>query len=464
MQAGNWDRLLALAPPDEIPLYDYRAMLDKELTAGEDAELHDRRSDHHAVGERRHRDRAGHGVGDVRERQAEVADRRHVPGAVDRRRASARRRARHLASSPPDRAAPAGRSVVATVTTATGAATEERVLRTDAHEVESWCYSGSGADALPFGLFLDPSGGESSTGTVSISVVREGGRWFVSPVTTVLSVLDAGIQHIDQRAVDSMLGVAYELPPDGTITLDQPFQAPASATPFSSRVYAFDGKAGQQVVGEFDSTPQKQADPLAFGFVYTADGESVGEVDFSSLPAKPNDFVFASTAKLPSDGSYRLVLNDVGPASGNTDATLTLWDLADAPKALQNIVASNSDSGSNCTSSPGLFGEQICSSYSTTTPTTSFTYPPATSSSSNSASSCVVTNGTLFCGGATVGKVCPAGVTPSASNACLDPAAVQRFETIQSEIASGGQLSSGSGVGSSQSSSSATTEPVTTAP
>ena len=27
-QAGNWDRLIALAPPDELPLYDYRAMID----------------------------------------------------------------------------------------------------------------------------------------------------------------------------------------------------------------------------------------------------------------------------------------------------------------------------------------------------------------------------------------------------------------------------------------------------
>ena len=25
-QAGDWDRLMALAPPDELPVYDYRAM------------------------------------------------------------------------------------------------------------------------------------------------------------------------------------------------------------------------------------------------------------------------------------------------------------------------------------------------------------------------------------------------------------------------------------------------------
>ena len=29
-QAGNWDRLMALAPPDELPVYDYRAWIDKE--------------------------------------------------------------------------------------------------------------------------------------------------------------------------------------------------------------------------------------------------------------------------------------------------------------------------------------------------------------------------------------------------------------------------------------------------
>ena len=29
-QAGDWDRLIALAPPDELPVYDYRAWIDQE--------------------------------------------------------------------------------------------------------------------------------------------------------------------------------------------------------------------------------------------------------------------------------------------------------------------------------------------------------------------------------------------------------------------------------------------------
>ena len=34
-QSANWDRLIALAPPDELPLYDYRAMIDAASTDAE---------------------------------------------------------------------------------------------------------------------------------------------------------------------------------------------------------------------------------------------------------------------------------------------------------------------------------------------------------------------------------------------------------------------------------------------
>ena len=43
LQAGNWDRLMALAPPDELPVYDYRNWID-EVAADDAPRLHDRQA------------------------------------------------------------------------------------------------------------------------------------------------------------------------------------------------------------------------------------------------------------------------------------------------------------------------------------------------------------------------------------------------------------------------------------
>src|SRR5262249_36876762 len=74
------------------------------------------------------------------------------------------------------------------------------------------CLSGDLSGAVPFGLLAYSSGSAApETGPISIDVVREGGRWFVSPVTTVLHAIDATIQHVDKRSIYTLLGIAYEL-------------------------------------------------------------------------------------------------------------------------------------------------------------------------------------------------------------------------------------------------------------
>ena len=127
---------------------------------------------------------------------------------------------------------------------------------TDSGPTMELCLAGDLGDVVPFGLYAFGSGDVApASGSVSVDVVRENGRWFVSPVTTVLEALDATVQHIDERTIYTLLNLAYELPPDGTITLNEPFTAPARSGFFSSSVFAFDGTKGQKVVGELVRQP-----------------------------------------------------------------------------------------------------------------------------------------------------------------------------------------------------------------
>ncbi len=230
------------------------------------------------------------------------------------------------------------------------------------------------------------STGEQTTGPVSISVVREDGRWFVSPVTTVLGIVDNTVHQIDQRMIYSLFGLAYELPPDGTITLDHSFQVASSRGWLNSSVYAFDGRAGQKIVGEISGGASGDSEryPYAYGRVYTTDGEEIGSVDFQVIPTgADSQYFYANSVELPKTGSYRLVI-DPYPT---TDRALTVWDLDHAPKALRKAAEGSSDSGGSCTSSAeGLFGssEKCAVEISPLTPTTVIAGSSSSSSSSSS--------------------------------------------------------------------------------
>jgi hypothetical protein len=94
-------------------------------------------------------------------------------------------------------------------------------------------------------------------------------------------------------------------------------------------VFAFDGRAGQEVVGQSEGGPT-YGDGYGFyvsGELYTVDGDHVGYVDFE--PKGPNSCC-AYPQELPVTGSYRLVIFGGVPA----DMTLTLFDTEHAPKQL----------------------------------------------------------------------------------------------------------------------------------
>jgi hypothetical protein len=118
--------------------------------------------------------------------------------------------------------------------------------------------------------------------------------------------------------------------------------------------------------------------------LYTANGDRVGDVDFESLPADPRVHGYFLTTELPKSGSYRLVMQPYGPSA---DMTLTLWDLAQAPKPIRDSAQSNGNN--NCVSSGGFFGGTECFSQGTST---TFGVPTSGSGSQNaSATSTPVT-------------------------------------------------------------------------
>jgi hypothetical protein len=327
-QSADWDRLIALSPPDELPLYDYRAMIDASAV--------DAHPDFTIAG-------------------------MSMTSTINGDAAVVQLESSGTFGSDPVRKWQVGGACASFLD---GSAYSDSGS-------SGLCLSGELGGTLPFGLMYAGASNVQSTGPVSISLVREGGRWFVSPVTTVLKVVDATVRRIDQRTVYTVLGLAYELPPDGTITFDQPFEVSTSTGTFlSSRVYAFDGQAGQKLVGEISGAVTRTGYEYAYGRLYTAEGDEVESVDFQRVPSGSDSRgVYASVVTLPKTGSYRLVLEPFIPIH----QTLTLWELEHAPDALRKAAQGNGYPGvSECYLSDGVSsGSQTCSGGSlSVTPTT----------------------------------------------------------------------------------------------
>ena len=147
-------------------------------------------------------------------------------------------------------------------------------------------------------------GRRPATGSVSVDVVKEDGRWFVSPVSTVLDVVDSAIQHVDERTVYTLLGLAYRLPPDGTITLDQPFTVAGSGGPLTAPCSPSTARRASR--SSVRSTGPRTRSRT--GRVYAADGHDVG---YDRLLPQRVARSYAGTTTLPSTGSYRLVVTGV---------------------------------------------------------------------------------------------------------------------------------------------------------
>lgn len=424
-QAGNWDRLMALAPPDELPVYDYRDWIDQTA------------ADNHP---------------DF------TIDKLITTSSVTGDTATVKLEASGTTGSGSDKGTwqvggtcphdTLGSSSISSLGSPTAGAESVKQLGENGggaystssgaqQYTSSLCVSGDLGNAVPFGLFVgDPTSSTQSSGSISIQVVRENGRWFVSPVTTVLDALDSAIQHVDQRTVYTLLGLAYQLPPDGNVTLDQPFTLPNDRGLLYSSVFAFDGTKGQKVIGESSGTNY-----FASGQIYTADGQQVAYVDFS-----PKGSGFGYATELPATGSYRLVITDFAAQGG----TLTLWDAKNAPKGL---IATNG----GISTGGGPMGHCTVTGSNTSCTSTGVTVPvtPRSGYSYGGASSCSIRNNALVCPGEASTPICNDVTRANADGSCI-PLSVAN--------AMAGFGSSGSGASSSGSVSRSVTATTSPAP
>lgn len=188
------------------------------------------------------------------------------------------------------------------------------------------------------------------------TVINKDGRWFVSPVGTVLDALDHVISQIDRRTLFTLLDIPNQLPPDGHLTLGQPVVLNAANKHL--QVLTYDGHKGESFLGQAtqkpttgsvkaleDSTP---ANVRVFG----PDGS---EIDDGGV-------LYGQAVTLPSDGTYTFVEQSFGFV-GTGDVTVTIWDAAHAPAS-----AKQPNSGGCTYSGGGIIGSsESCLSSGTTT-------------------------------------------------------------------------------------------------
>jgi hypothetical protein len=256
----------------------------------------------------------------------------------------------------------------------------------------------SGKWSLDGGCFSAPDetisvscGGESVFGIVGlasgglerasqITVVEQKGRWFVSPVGTVLDVVDHFIAQLDRRSLFVLLNVPNQIPPDGRLTLGRPMVL-STPTNRGIQVLTFDGHKGESLVGLAAAKPTvkpKSASsiddlPRAQVRVFGPDGSELGD-DGGVLEGQP--------ITLPADATYTVVVERFYGFSAASDVTVTIWDTADAPAAARQqpggvcLGPSPGASGASATcSSSGsstctytIDGGQMCSSETTVSP------------------------------------------------------------------------------------------------
>jgi hypothetical protein len=188
------------------------------------------------------------------------------------------------------------------------------------------------------------------------TAVRQDGRWFVSPVGTVLDVVDRTISQLDKRTVYSILNVPDRIPFDGALALGRPVVLSASPAMRGLQVLSFEGHRGEALLGLATS---KATGGKSTGETYyeIPAGARVFGPDGSEIAGAGN-LLSGHALTLPADGTYKFVLqmrlftvNDLG------DVTVTIWHTADAPAEAKTDRGSESCDymllGSSCSSSSG---------------------------------------------------------------------------------------------------------------
>jgi hypothetical protein len=195
----------------------------------------------------------------------------------------------------------------------------------------------------PFG------GGESSDDRpLHVTAVQRDGRWYISPVGTVLDLVDSVVSSTTQDQIYALLGLYEDMSVDGQVTLGQPVQV---STPLAKRmqVYTVDAHAGQRIVGELKEAGASDANPSDYVSAIVVQPDGTETFDSYNLFDGPG-------LTLPADGTYRIVLF----AATSNPLSFTVYDAADAPPEL--LVRDNSGftGDENCVDMED--GSTVCSS------------------------------------------------------------------------------------------------------
>jgi hypothetical protein len=265
LQRSDWTKLMTLVRPDELPLYDYRDAL---LALAQREEWKTTFTiDQLSTTSEVHGDTA----------KVEL----HASGTTDSGRWSVDG---GCFTQPPDPESSSGRYAI--------------------------CLPKAPVDVFDLYGLTTPT---TADGPSQITVVQRDGRWFVSPVGTVLDVLNTWIRNIDRRGLYSILHLPTELQPDGEIRLGEPVTVPGNVR--GLHVFTLEGHQGERIIGLMK--PSVRDDLFAYsGDVIGPDGASLDGGVF-----------YGDAVTLPTDGTYRIaVFNYLG-----VDTRVTVWDEKDAP-------------------------------------------------------------------------------------------------------------------------------------
>jgi hypothetical protein len=330
---ADWQKLISLAPPDELPVYDYRAAL-VQLAADTTTNFTVDKLDTTST------------VNGDTAKVVLKASGRTAPDADGNSGAwSVEGSCIQLPEYDNSSTSSSGTAITETIHPST-------------------CASGM---ASIFGVVTDAPGNGSSS---AITVVRKGGRWFVSAVGTALDLVDEAIRTVTRRTLYTLMNVPDLLPPDGVLTLGEPISLQLSE--YGARVYTFDGHAGERLLGQATSTGGN----TDFGYstevqVYAPDGTQLDDT-YGLLDGE--------AVQLPTDGKYTFAFLSYSATSG----TVTIWDEASAPDAAKHPQYPGSI-GAQCTESTG--GVQVCTPQIDRGSTTATTFTGSQSSSNSSSTS-----------------------------------------------------------------------------
>jgi hypothetical protein len=219
--------------------------------------------------------------------------------------------------------------------------------------------SASGVPCIEGSYLLAPLvlRGETLNRLTGITTVEQDGRWFVSPIGSVLDVVDQFVNQLDRRSLFTLLNIPNEIPPDGALTLGRPVTLPATAAYRGATVLTFDGHKGEKLLG-LGASKSRSANgngpiDVAYVRVFAPDGAPLDQAA-GILDGEP--------LTLPSDGRYIFAIQLINARAG--DGTVTIWDAADAPAAANQ--SRFGASGSTCTY--GTDGSETCTSTAVTVP------------------------------------------------------------------------------------------------